>query len=395
MKKKRIIIYEILFGISCMILLLINGNYLCAKQFQYRIRGKQSLQIINDGVSKEQDLLTNVNSLMKTYHMLSSTKYPYVEYSEQNLEYIGNYSMDEKFINGGKEFVNQKVNGYTISPLKAIGIGMKTFDYMGIGKKVKEGNGFSKSDFEYKNGKTMPLLLGNKYKDYLAIGDKISFFYLGQDKIDGEVIGFFDLNEKIDDMKYDLNYSIIFPLQNVKDIKNVNYTFVQRLYTIKTEGEFVYCNRKQYYNEISLIENIKKKSSIKLQYVENLQMVPSGEKYKMNVHVAMLLNVLGLVIMFSVCLALWHGILNSMKKDSIIKIGKKVIYLIIFNFILYEFLYRVTLKICKNNTLELNIMRQKEFTMKLIGLDTIVALAIILIIYVIRRRKINGSNRGN
>lgn len=395
MKKKKIIISEILFGICSMILLLIFGNYLCAKQFQYKINGKHYLQIINDGFSDEEKVLTHTDNLKKTYEMLSNTKYPYLEYSQQNLEYIGNYSMDENFVNGGKECVNQKVNNCTISPLKAMGVGMKTFDYVGMEEKIEEGNGFSKSDFEYNDNKTIPLLLGNKYKEYFAIGDEIEVFYLGEEKIKGEVIGFFALNQSIDEMSYELDYSIIFPLQNIEDLKKAKPSFVQKLYTIKTEGDFVYCNKKQYYDEISLIENIKRENNIELGYVENLQVVPNGEKYKMNFPVAIALNVFGILIMFGACLAVWYSTLTNMEKNSMLQVMKPVGYLIIFNFILYQFVYKIVLEICRNNTLKLNIMRQKEFALEIIGLDAVIALAIILIIHARRRRKINGSNRSN
>lgn len=276
-----------------------------------------------------------------------------------------------------------------------MGVGMKTFDYVGMEEKIEEGNGFSKSDFEYNDNKTIPLLLGNKYKEYFAIGDEIEVFYLGEEKIKGEVIGFFALNQSIDEMSYELDYSIIFPLQNIEDLKKAKPSFVQKLYTIKTEGDFVYCNKKQYYDEISLIENIKRENNIELGYVENLQVVPNSEKYKMNFPVAIALNVFGILIMFGACLAVWYSTLTNMEKNSMLQVMKPVGYLIIFNFILYQFVYKIVLEICKNNTLKLNIMRQKEFALEIIGLDAVIALAIILIIHARRRRKINGSNRSN
>ena len=70
MKKKKIIISEILFGICSMILLLIFGNYLCAKQFQYKINGKHYLQIINDGFSDEEKVLTHTDNLKKTRQLI-------------------------------------------------------------------------------------------------------------------------------------------------------------------------------------------------------------------------------------------------------------------------------------------------------------------------------------
>ena len=99
--------------------------------------------------------------------------------------------------------------------------------------------------------------------------------------------------------------------------------------------------------------------------------------------------------MFGACLAVWYSTLTNMEKNSMLQVMKPVGYLIIFNFILYQFVYKIVLEICKNNTLKLNIMRQKEFALEIIGLDAVIALAIILIIHARRRRKINGSNRSN
>ena len=138
-----------------------------------------------------------------------------------------------------------------------------------------------------------------------------------------------------------------------------------------------------------------RENNIELGYVENLQVVPNSEKYKMNFPVAIALNVLGILIMFGACLAVWYSTLTNMEKNSMLQVMKPVGYLIIFNFILYQFVYKIVLEICKNNTLKLNIMRQKEFALEIIGLDAVIALAIILIIHARRRRKINGSNRSN
>lgn len=385
---KKIIKSEMLLVLCWTIIFLVLANYLCAIQFQYNDNQKKSFQIIYDD-SAEIEMINN--DMVRAYEQLANSKYDFLEYSEQDLEYLGKYDMETKFVDGGEEAVNQKINDYVLSPLKAVGIGRDTFEHFNVQKKISEGRGFLKKDFVFENNQIMPLILGNQYKKYMKLGDEFDFLFLGEIQLKGKVVGFFDKKQKIDEISIDLDDIIVYPLQNVRDLSATKSDFVTRLYKIKIEGKFEYNSAKQYYKEVSLVEKISNSNKLPLLHTEDINLVPEDEKYKMSVQTARVLLGFGYLLLAISCIFFWCNVFCNEKKVFVVNTIKKILFLVIFNVIAYTFLFHLVLYVCNNETLCNNIMRQKAVANVTIGVNMIVSLVIALII----RRIRNGNLRSN
>jgi len=205
--------------------------------------------------------------------------------SQDQIEYAGGFSQTDIYI---KELEN---NSKFLEMQKEIYKGSKQEDYIDtpnvmfldrnmdkfINLDVVEGKKFFKDDFYLKNGEIVPIILGNKFKGILNIGDKLNAYNLigsEQEKV-FIVIGFlkensYSLNSSyfMENKKVNLDNFIIIPFyeSNYKSTLDV---------VSKAGSYFVYAKDKNY------IENIKLNLKIKADEIGlNIESKTLNELYK-------------------------------------------------------------------------------------------------------------------
>lgn len=371
------------------ILFLALGNYKTTEQMNKNEKEKdfkESLKITDqydtkNGISlykffSEPDSL---NKLQNAYSlMLSYFRNQYLEMGEQSVEYIGLCDLDEKFIVGGIEAKNQKIEEINkiITPLNSIQLGKSTINNIELNKMIESGREFTKEDFELDENKVIiPLILGNNYKNQFEIGDTFSFFYIGKE-FSGKIIAFLseDSDIKIDDVETkSLDNTIIMPSFEI----NTNYSdeyFNKIQSLLKTEGYVLYENQKEYQSILDKIELIKENTGIQYSCIENLDFIPLNQRYFMPKYLAFILVILGEILFFFYI----KLILKVVQRAVVASKTVNVLYVLFFmTFATYETAYLSLMKI-KNKALLLNIMRIRFTVM----VEMLIALAIIVIVII-------------
>ena len=218
---------------------------------------------------------------------------------------------------GDIEYDINKVGNQTLYSAKAIEVSANFFDYYNI--KVENGKKFSDEDYIYKEGKNIPILLGNEYKKYFEIGDTFNAYFLC-DSFCFEVIGFikpqsFFYVRGVDDFLSCERY-IILPALDV----NKRNSFSQSLLLQQMEGMVVssvdYKKTNSIYKrllkdadlenwELSLIDpNAKRTISTMEAYAGMTNQVAYQFK-----------NILILILAFT-CVAVIFNVLGILKKNS-------------------------------------------------------------------------------
>ncbi|MBQ8942365.1 MAG: hypothetical protein IJ062_11070 [Firmicutes bacterium] len=179
----------------------------------------------------------NVLSSLKEINGVLNQKFDFIELCTQPVEYVGNYSGDVSFVDGGAENVNRSdgVNYYTM--LKTVQIGRSLCEDMRI--PLAEGKYIERWDYYLKNGDdTVNAILGYDYKPYYSVGDEIEVDYLRKN-IKLKVVGFY---EKGAELYYggriSLDKYIVMPFVNCEyEPKNEEEkSFQTNLYWQKNDG---------------------------------------------------------------------------------------------------------------------------------------------------------------
>lgn len=167
----------------------------------------------------------------------------YYEINRQYLE-ISNFTSGEIFLHGyeygdAKEAVNEG-----ISNVKAFQLSHNCFTRFDI--KTSTGRGFLSQDYHYKEGASLPILLGDSYRGFFQIGDKITANYIFKE-FDLEVVGFLSPNACIQmwGQTESLDNYMIMPSFSSADMPkstSENYRFQVRHYWNKVDGYMDYEN---------------------------------------------------------------------------------------------------------------------------------------------------------
>lgn len=206
-------------------------------------------------------LSTSFDSLFDTYERLKKNKkIDYREIMFQNIELMGNYSGDEKTIDGGNELRNQEINGGMFTPLKSMQVSEKDVVDMSLSDFTEGKYIFEQGDYFVDSGKKIPVVLGASYKKNFDINDEFRGMYLSR-SFRFVVKDFFREGAKLDiaGKKMKLDSYIIFPALNVTSKAGQNNLFYKVLYLQKIEG-FIKCGSKDEYK--TSVEEIKKISDI-------------------------------------------------------------------------------------------------------------------------------------
>lgn len=160
--------------------------------------GKKNYYFTNDGLTdfeyykyleeKQQATYDKIAQFRKA--LLESKEIVFFNLVDQSVE-ICNRKMEDVFLVGYEEGNARDsifdYEGKTYYSTKAIQVSDAFFREFDI--KLAQGNFFEEEDYQYKEGKKIPILLGSKYKNIYKIGDVVECNYLFE-KVTLEVRGF-------------------------------------------------------------------------------------------------------------------------------------------------------------------------------------------------------------
>ncbi|WP_129600108.1 hypothetical protein [Anaerophilus nitritogenes] len=116
----------------------------------------------------------------------------------------------------GKEYPDSKINGQTYKFIKSVQLNQQAFNFFKLD--VSHGRIWTNEDFK-DQGNTIPVLLGDSYKNVYEIGDELNISYIGKE-INAKVIGFLKSNSKIfynEDTEFYLDRYILLPFFKYND----------------------------------------------------------------------------------------------------------------------------------------------------------------------------------
>lgn len=223
------------------------------------------------------DLMNDDESILRMIKMYddltNSDVVDYYEIDTQQLEILGEYAYSDQFLYDDNINVkNQKItydNGENIyiTPVKAIQLGEKTFEKLGVNQFIEDNVQMTEDDFIYKDN--IPVILGCNYRDYCNIGDVIDGFFLTKN-MNFVVKGFFCENTSIifDNYAYDLNNVIFIPLINVEGNQaGRDNDFEVILYSIKNSGYLSYSSTDGYTIAIKELKQISEKNQLDYTFI--------------------------------------------------------------------------------------------------------------------------------
>lgn len=220
-------------------------------------RGEISLTDSYDSEdSRLEDFFQTENSyeiLKNTYEKLKTNKkLKYYEILPQSIEYVGRFKLPESIVDGDKTFIEQKIDGELLTPLKALMVNQRFAYDTNLKTKVSEGAWFKKKQYGMTSDQYVPVVLGDNYKAAFSIGDTFEGYYLGYKKIQFVVEGFFKVGTVVvlDNQKYDLDNYLIAPV--IQPSNTDDKSFSKLLLLVKCEGYLHYNNKEEY--EIALAE---------------------------------------------------------------------------------------------------------------------------------------------
>ncbi|SFA83080.1 hypothetical protein SAMN05216249_10350 [Acetitomaculum ruminis DSM 5522] len=205
-------------------------------------------------------------------------------------------------------------NGKDISMVKSVQVSSGFFDCNNI--QINSGRAFSKEDYLYTEGKTIPVIMGKAYKDYYKIGDILDANFIMED-MKMEVVGF--LEDKSFFLSYfendfvSLERYILIPAWNFSDKSEFS-----KMATLTQLNGNIKAN--QGYEELSeQINNIVKKYNSKWQMNIEDPNSDSGtnvvKKYqKMTSQVSNQFNILVILIMIFIVISLVINIFSILEK---------------------------------------------------------------------------------
>jgi hypothetical protein len=181
----------------------------------------------------------SLKKLKLLYNELNSNKkFKYFEILNQDLSYIGDYKGSIEKVHGDKSFINQDIDGETITPLKSIQLGDKLSKIIKIKDNTIFGNYFTNNDFILNKQNEVNAIMGHSYINEYKIGDAFKVKYLGIINFKCNVIDFLEENTKInlDNYIYNLNDYILMPALNIKNTPAIKDgdMFAKILYSTKS-----------------------------------------------------------------------------------------------------------------------------------------------------------------
>lgn len=136
---------------------------------------------------------TLFHRLLEYRHLLTDcSEFEFFAYCNNFIEVINNEIPEICYVNFGTEFQAQSeyvINGENITAAEAIQVSENYFSLFPID--ITAGRGFQSTDFDYHDSESIPVILGEAYRELFNLGDTFEAFYIG-DRRTFTVIGFAD-----------------------------------------------------------------------------------------------------------------------------------------------------------------------------------------------------------
>jgi len=206
---------------------------------------------------------TAMSVLKKTYQKIKTDKeINYVEAATQNVEYIGTFKLDKRFVSGNdRDSINQKNAGELITPLKSLQSEARFLKTKGIDENALI-SGRMFDDKNYYSSMTIPVLIGNAYYGTFKVGDRIRANY-ATNRVQLKVVGVLNkkCNISLAEQELDLDHYIVMPIMTPETKDSVAYKKI--LMSIKCEGYVSYSSKEQYTDSVAAIKRIANETGYK------------------------------------------------------------------------------------------------------------------------------------
>ena len=126
------------------------------------------------------------------HQLANSSEFGFHAFANNPVEVINRVIPEICFVNHGTEYEDEsryEIDGESITAAEAIQVSDRFFSLFPL--KITEGRGFEPSDFDCRNADTIPVILGDAYRDTFRPGDTFDGYYIC-DRRSFTVIGFTD-----------------------------------------------------------------------------------------------------------------------------------------------------------------------------------------------------------
>lgn len=204
------------------------------------------------------------NILKETCEMLKNTfGSDYYDVSRQDVEYIGEFPGDQEFVSGGKEAVNQKINGQILSPLESLQVSYNFACQKKMNELIETGEAFGKEDDQTGADQIIPVLAGASYQKIFKAGDTFQGKYLGEKDLKFRIEGFFkkDASVLLDNEEILLDCMLVFPSLCLKETDSMEFQKI--LLSVKCQGYLHYDRKSDLEKKMEQLEKIKKETGFR------------------------------------------------------------------------------------------------------------------------------------
>ena len=160
------------------------------------------------------------DTLKETYEMLNNAfGGDYYDVGRQDIEYLGKFPGDEAYVSGGKDAMNQKINGQILSPLESLQVSYNFVCQKKMNELIGTGEMFGKEDYQRGAEQIIPVLAGASYQKIFKAGDTFQGKYLGEKDLKFQIRGFFkkDAGISLDNEEILLDRMLVFPSLCLKE----------------------------------------------------------------------------------------------------------------------------------------------------------------------------------
>lgn len=204
------------------------------------------------------------DTLKETYEMLNNAfGGDYYDVGRQDIEYLGKFPGDEAYVSGGKDAMNQKINGQILSPLESLQVSYNFVCQKKMNELIGTGEMFGKEDYQRGAEQIIPVLAGASYQKMFKAGDTFQGKYLGEKDLKFQIRGFFkkDAGISLDNEEILLDRMLVFPSLCLKE--NDSGEFQKILLSVKCQGYLHYDGKSDLEKKLKQLEKIKKETGFR------------------------------------------------------------------------------------------------------------------------------------
>ena len=162
-------------------------------------------------------------SRLQDFHhrMKNSGEFEFYTFANNFIEIINHEVPERCVVNYGTEYADEsryEMNGESITATEAIQVSDNFFTLFPL--KISEGRSFEPADFDYLSTDTIPVIMGNAYRDSFRLGDTFEGYYICERR-SFNVIGFTDSESdfhlRSNNCMVPYGRFIIMPFENIEE----------------------------------------------------------------------------------------------------------------------------------------------------------------------------------